>query len=353
MSTETARLTEAVGQGRLEVRGDTRKLQGTFAEIIHGFNKTLDAIVAPINEAAKVLQKMAKKDLTHRMTGTYQGDFARIKEGLNLALEILESSLQQVSAGSAQVAYAAEQISAGSQSLARGSSEQAGSLQELSANLEETAAMARQNASSAQKTRGVAEQARRDAAVGAENMKRLSEAIQKIKQSADQSAKIVKTINEIAFQTNLLALNAAVEAARAGDLGKGFAIVAEEVRNLAMRSSRAAGNTGSLIEESVRDSDNGVVLNQEVLANLEVINHQINSVTTVISEIAAASDQQKAGLDRISSTVNQMNQLTQEVAASAEESASSAKEMTAQAAEMQEMVRGFTLRNSDAACAAG
>jgi methyl-accepting chemotaxis protein len=175
-------------------------------------------------------------------------------------------------------------------------------------------------------------------------MRRLSEAIQKIKESADQSAKIVKTINEIAFQTNLLALNAAVEAARAGDAGKGFAVVAEEVRNLALRSADAAAGTSALIEESVKNSENGVILNGEVLANLEVINEQVNKVSTVIEEIAAASDQQNTSLSVISNTVTQMSNLTQEVAATAQQSASAAEELTGQAGEMQSMVQSFKIK---------
>jgi methyl-accepting chemotaxis protein len=204
--------------------------------------------------------------------------------------------------------------------------------------------MARQNASNADQSRSMVEQARKDAALGTENMRRLSEAIQKIKQSADQSAKIVKTINEIAFQTNLLALNAAVEAARAGDLGKGFAVVAEEVRSLALRSAEAAAGTGELIEESVKNSDNGVILNREVLANLDTINEQVNKVSKVIDDIAAASEQQNTSLSTISNTVTQMNNLTQEVAATAQLSASAAQELSGQAGEMQNMVQSFKIK---------
>jgi methyl-accepting chemotaxis protein len=251
--------------------------------------------------------------------------------------------LQQVANGSEQITLAAENIASGSQSLSQGASEQAAAIEEFSSNLQETAAMARQNASNAQHTRGVAEQAKQDATLGTENMQRLSEAITRIKKSADQSAKIVKTINEIAFQTNLLALNAAVEAARSGDAGRGFAVVAEEVRNLAMRSAEAARNTSTLIEESVKNSDQGVALNKEVFGNLTVIRQQINTVSEVIAEIATASDQQRAGLDQVNKAVAQMNTITQQTAANAEESASAAQQLSGRAAEMQAMVRTFNL----------
>jgi methyl-accepting chemotaxis protein len=343
MTAETAQLTRAAQAGKLDIRGDTSKLPGAFAAIIKGFNNTLDMVIAPINEAAAVLQQMSQKNLVRRMKGNYQGDFARIKEGLNLVLENLESSLQQVANGSEQITLAAENIASGSQSLSQGASEQAAAIEEFSSNLQETAAMARQNASNAQHTRGVAEQAKQDATLGTENMQRLSEAISRIKKSADQSAKIVKTINEIAFQTNLLALNAAVEAARSGDAGRGFAVVAEEVRNLAMRSAEAARNTSTLIEESVKNSDQGVALNKEVFGNLTVIRQQINTVSEVIAEIATASDQQRAGLDQVNKAVAQMNTITQQTAANAEESASAAQQLSGRAAEMQAMVRTFNL----------
>jgi methyl-accepting chemotaxis protein len=346
MTAETAQLTRAAQAGKLDIRGDTSKLQGAFAAIIKGFNSTLDMVIAPINEAAAVLQHMSQKNLVRRMTGNYQGDFARIKEGLNLVLENLESSLRQVAAGSAQVTSAAESIASGSQALSKGASEQAAAIEEFSSNLQETAAMARQNASNAQQMRGIAEQAKQDATLGAENMKKLSEAINKIKKSADQSAKIVKTINEIAFQTNLLALNAAVEAARSGDAGRGFAVVAEEVRNLAMRSAEAARNTSSLIEESVKNSDEGVSLNKEVFGNLTIIRQHINTVSEVIAEIATASDQQRTGLDQVNKAVTQMNMITQQTAANAEESASAAQQLSGRAAEMQGMVKTFTLNSN-------
>jgi methyl-accepting chemotaxis protein len=171
----------------------------------------------------------------------------------------------------------------------------------------------------------------------------LSQAIDKIKASSDSTAKIVKTIDEIAFQTNLLALNAAVEAARAGDAGKGFAVVAEEVRNLAMRSAEAAKNTANMIEESVKNAEGGVSINQEVLKNLTEINNQVNKVSAVMAEIAAASDQQSQGVDQVNMAVEQMNQVTQQVAANAEESASAAQELSGQAEDMKSMVGAFRL----------
>ncbi len=174
-------------------------------------------------------------------------------------------------------------------------------------------------------------------------MRRLSDAINKIQASSDATAKIVKTIDEIAFQTNLLALNAAVEAARAGDAGKGFAVVAEEVRNLAMRSAEAAKNTANLIEESVSNSGGGVAINQEVLKNLVEINGQVKKVSEVMVDIAAASEQQTQGVGQVNAAMERMNLVTQQTAANAEESASASEELAGQAQEMRGMVLSFQL----------
>ena len=208
--------------------------------------------------------------------------------------------------------------------------------------------MTKQNSSNAREARGMTENTSKAASKGVDSMNRLSEVIGRIKTSADQTAKILKTIDDIAFQTNLLALNAAVEAARAGEAGKGFAVVAEEVRNLAMRSAEAAKNTADLIEESVKNAEDGVVVNDEVLKNLEGINSQVARVNEVMSEIASASEQQTQGIEQINVAVDQMNGLTQLNAANSEESASAAEELSSQAEEMRNMVGSFKLNEDNA-----
>jgi methyl-accepting chemotaxis protein len=203
--------------------------------------------------------------------------------------------------------------------------------------------MAKQNSANSQEARALADTARASAERGVDSMNRLSEAVQGIKTSSDETAKIVKTIDEIAFQTNLLALNAAVEAARAGEAGRGFAVVAEEVRNLAMRSAEAAKNTADLIDESVKNAEGGVNTNEEVLSNLAEIREGVNKVGDVMTEIAAGSDQQSEGISQINVAVDQMNKVTQQNAANSEESASAAEELSAQATEMQSLVATYQL----------
>ena len=185
-------------------------------------------------------------------------------------------------------------------------------------------------------------------AEGVEGMTRLSSAVEKIKASSEVTAKIVKTIDEIAFQTNLLALNAAVEAARAGDAGKGFAVVAEEVRDLAMRSAEAARNTSELIEVSVQNAEEGVALNQEVVAQLGEIDSGVARAREVMGEIALASEQQKRGVEEINTALERMDGVTQATAASAQESASAAEELASQAQRVQELVGSFELTSASA-----
>jgi methyl-accepting chemotaxis protein len=174
-------------------------------------------------------------------------------------------------------------------------------------------------------------------------MKNMIEAIEKIKASSDQTARIVNTIDEIAFQTNLLALNAAVEAARAGEAGKGFAVVAEEVRNLAQRSAEAAKNTSALIEEAVGNAENGVSITDQVAESLQDIMERNEEVKKLIADISTAAGQQAAGISQLNDAVTNMDKVTQMNASSSEESASAAEELNGQAAELRAMVERFKL----------
>ncbi|MBN2011060.1 HAMP domain-containing protein [candidate division KSB1 bacterium] len=333
----------AAEEGKLDIRANAERYTGEFNHIIEGVNRLLDVVLKPVNEASVILNSVSKRDLTVRMQGNYSGDHAKIKLALNSAIDNLDNALQKVTIGANQVNSASNQIASGSQTLAEVATQQASSLQEISSSVKEMSSMTKQNTANTKEGRALSEGARSIASQGMERMRQLSEVINRIKDSADETAKIIKTIDDIAFQTNLLALNAAVEAARAGEAGKGFAVVAEEVRNLAMRSADAAKNTSSLIAESVHNAEEGVIVNESVYKNLEEINEQVRRVNEVMDEIAAASEQQTHGTEQINGAVEQLDQLTQQNAANSEQSAGTAEELSSQAAEMQSMVVGFKL----------
>jgi methyl-accepting chemotaxis protein len=233
-------------------------------------------------------------------------------------------------------------VAASSQALADGSSSQAASLEETSASLEELSSMTKRNADSAQQAKLAATQARTSADLGAEHMKAMAAAMSTIKASSDDIAKIIKTIDEIAFQTNILALNAAIEAARAGEAGLGFAVVADEVRALAHRSSTAAKETAAKIEDSVSKSQQGAQISSEVAQSFEIIQQQIRSLDTLVAEIATASSEQLQGINQVTTAVSQMDQVTQANAGSAEETAAASQELNAQASILSEAVASLS-----------
>ena len=233
-----------------------------------------------------------------------------------------------------EVTAAASQIAVSSQSLAEGASEQASSLEETSSSLEEMSSMTQKNAENTHQAKAMMFQTRQIVEKVDNHMNRMAGAIVEITKTSEETGKIIKTIDEIAFQTNLLALNAAVEAARAGEAGAGFAVVANEVRNLALRAAEAARNTNSLIENTIKAVKQGSELTagtQEAFReNVEIAGR----VGQLIDEIAAASQEQAQGIAQINRAISEMDKVTQQTAAQAEESASASEELTAQAEQM-------------------
>ncbi|MHB8989276.1 MAG: methyl-accepting chemotaxis protein [Desulfobulbia bacterium] len=259
----------------------------------------------------------------------------------NSVIKPVTRIIADLTRGADNLLDAANQVSSASHELADGATRQAASLEETSASLEEMSSMTKQNAENVSQTSLMAENARSSAEVAQQSMEKMTEAIGSIKKSADQTAVIMKTIDEIAFQTNLLALNAAVEAARAGEAGAGFAVVAEEVRSLALRSAEAAKNTAQLIEESQKNADNGVKSAAEVKEILTKIVDGVKKVSQLAREITVASDEQALGVNQINSAVADVDKVTQGNAAISEEAASASEELSGQARELSELVHSL------------
>ena len=240
--------------------------------------------------------------------------------------------------GADQVASASSQVSSSSQLLAEGASAQASSLEETSSSLEEMSSMTKQNADNASQARGMMTEAKVVVEKANAQMVQLMEAIGQITRSSEETGKIIKTIDEIAFQTNLLALNAAVEAARAGEAGAGFAVVADEVRNLALRSAEAAKNTSDLIEKTIKAVKNGNEITVATQAAFKANADISGKIGQLVDEIATASQEQAHGISQVNTAVSEMDRVTQQTAANAEESASAAEQMNAQAQQMRAYV---------------
>ena len=343
MVADAVMLVKASVEGKLNTRADASKHQGDYRKIVQGVNDMLDAVLAPIDEAAQVLEKLSQRDLRVRVKGNYQGDHAKIKESINATGEALHDALLRVAVAVDQVSSASGQIASSSQSVADGASEQASALEETASSLESMSAMTKRSADNAQQANALAQTAKSAATEGAAAMGQMGDAMTKIRASAEGTSQIIKDINEIAFQTNLLALNAAVEAARAGEAGRGFAVVAEEVRSLALRSKEAAMKTEELIKESVRQAEEGEVTSKGVSGKLNEIVGGVSKVTDIVAEISASAKEQSTGIDQVNRAVTDMNKVTQQNAANSEESSSAASELSSQSEELAAMIGGFQL----------
>jgi methyl-accepting chemotaxis protein len=336
-------LVQSAKDGQLDRRVDPSAYQGDVRDFVQAVNEMLDALVAPISDTARALDRIAARDLGARVEKEYKGDHNRIKQAFNLAVGNLDDAMAQVAGTVDQVGSGAEQVSGFSRSLSEDATQQAAALEEIHSSLSDMASQTQRNAADAGLATKLSNEAQDHAKRGDKQMGRMLESMQEINEGARQISKIIKAIDEIAFQTNLLSLNAAVEAARAGAHGRGFAVVAEEVRNLAQRSAKAAAETGELISGSIERVERGSAIARETAEALQHIVEGVARMSTLAADISRASQDQAGGVQQITEALGQIDQVTQNTAATAEESASAADVLFAQVQELRGLVDQFRL----------
>ena len=352
---ELARLTDAANAGKLAERGQHDQFRGAYAEIVRGVNAVLDAVIAPLNVSARYVDQISKGDIPSQITDTYHGDFNTIKNNLNtliVAMNDITKAAEEISNGNltvvirerspqdklmqalsamvsgltrtvsdirtiaGEVAAASQSISTASVQVSNGASAQAASAEEASSSMEQMVSNIKQNADNAQQTDKIANKSAKDAQ---ESGKSVVEAVTAMKEIASK----ISIIEEIARQTNLLALNAAIEAARAGEHGKGFAVVAAEVRKLAERSQKAAGEINQLSGTTVKVSEKAGEM-------LEKLVPDIQRTAELVQEISAASKEQDTGAEQINKALQQLEKVIQQNASASEEMASTTEELSGQ-----------------------
>ena len=337
----------AVG-GQLAMRADPDRHMGEYRLLVQGVNQTLDAVTAPVRAAAETLEALANRDLRARVRGEYVGEHARLQRSVNATAAELEDAIRQVGEATDQVASAAGQIATAAENVANGAGSQAAVLESATAAVGELGELSRGAAQGARDAIALVGRAKAVAGDGSAAARRIQEAMEHIRASAEGTGEIIRDVSEIAFQTNLLALNAAVEAARAGDAGRGFAVVAEEVRSLALRAKEAAGKTEALIKESVRQAGLGDETAHQATRIFDDLAGAVGETAAIVERISASTQAQDGALARTRQAVEQAGHVTQQNAASAEESSSAAGELSGQADELTRMVRSFRVDRGSA-----
>ena len=301
------------------------------------------SVTKPLFEVVSAAEKIADGNLDVSIEFNSNDEIGNLCRGFNKMTQNLNEVINNIDIAAKQVASGSSQLSASSIALSQAATEQSSSIQELTATLDEISVHTKQNAQNANNANELAEISKSNAIKGNEQMKEMLHSMDDINKSSNNISKIIKVIDEIAFQTNILALNAAVEAARAGQHGKGFAVVAGEVRDLAMRSAKAAKETTELIENSVKSVESGTVIATKTAEALESIVEDISKVAHLVNDIAIASNEQASKIIQVNQSINQVSLAIQTNSSTSEESASASQELSSQAELLKEQVSKFVL----------
>lgn len=338
---EVFRHVDKTESGDLSVRCRTDHLPQAYGDIAQGLNRLTQVLTRNDVLMLEILRRVSDGDFGSRVEGQFAGDFAAMQSSLNQALDRISDMLVMVRDNNRQAHQASDRVREQGDLIARNANEQAAALVQVASSLEEMTAMTRQSAESAASAKEVADSTRTASLRGAEQVRELVSAINRIKEVGDQQAAILKTIDDIAFQTNLLALNAAVEAARAGEAGKGFAVVADEVRNLALRTTEAATRTATMTEQTISETAGGVSLASEVTEILEEICSWAERSSQCVNAIAVASQEQAQGIEQINVAVSQLDSALQDSSHQCEETSAEASRMRQLVAEIDQMLGEF------------
>ena len=341
-------LARAARAGDFSMRGDAAAFQYQFKAMVEHLNGMMASSQASIADVSDVLRAISHGDLTARMDGEYDGVFARMRDDANTTTAQLTGIVRGIQVAADSINNAAQELAAGNNDLSRRTEQQAANLEEAAASMEELTSTVRQNAELARQADSEAHAAGAAVRETEQAMAQMASVMGEIDQSSARISEISTVIDGIAFQTNILALNAAVEAARAGEQGRGFAVVASEVRTLAQRAGVAAKEIKELIEDAAAKVKSGLAVTVESEAAIARVAQASSRTTQLMSDIAAASKEQAAGIEQVNQVVVQMDQVTQQNAALVEEATAASRALEEQAHALTTSVSVFQLEGAAA-----